>query len=90
MATDYKKSALINAVSAIVNKADTENEALKRKAISNKPRVIYQTKQMAAGFGILLGEEVELTTPGVNGSNAIITRKEYDLLNDTITLEFWQ
>lgn len=90
IAEAFVKSAIIEANTAIVNKADAVIEAVRRLNIGSTPRVIYQTKQMAAGFKLTLGKEVKLTTPGINGTNAIVTRKDYSILNDTVTLEFWQ
>jgi len=90
IAIDFAKSATITADTAIVNKADADTEAARRLAIGAIPRLIYQTKQMAAGFDIEMGQEAELTTPGLNGKNAIVTRKDYDILDETVTVEFWQ
>lgn len=86
----YNNAAIVSASTLLVNKADADAEAARRLAISNQPRVIYETKQLAAGFGFELGDEVTLTTPGLNGTAAIIIRKDHDMLNDAVTLEFWQ
>lgn len=90
IANTYAKAAMVNAPTLLVDKADANGEASRRLAIGSIPRVIYQTQQMAAGFSLGLGQEVKMTTPGLNGNTAIVTRKDYDMLNDTITLELWQ
>lgn len=90
IATAYAKAAAIKADTLLANQADAATEANRRLTIGNKTRVIYETKQLAAGFELALGVEVQMTTPGLNGNTAVVTRKDYDLLNDAVTLELWQ
>lgn len=74
----------------IATKADAQTELARRLAIKDKARYIVQTEQFATPFNWLLGDEIELETPARNGSYAIITRLNENLLTGINTVEFWQ
>jgi len=88
--TDFKDAISITPVTIISEEVDADTEAQRRLDIGSQPRFISETKQLAAAFEYQLGDEIKLESPDINGDYAIINRKRNDILNETVTLEFWQ
>lgn len=90
IAAAYADAEVITASSLIVNKADAETEAANRLTLGSVPRWIYETQQLATPFAWQLGDGAKLEQPGVNGTDAVLTRLSENPLTGICTVEFWQ
>ncbi|RZF83706.1 hypothetical protein EXT46_05280 [Pseudoalteromonas sp. CO325X] len=74
----------------IAHESDANTELARRLALKTQAHYIYETEQFAAPFSWILGDEVALETPGINGNAAVITHLTESLLTSRTIVEFWQ
>lgn len=74
----------------IVSKTDADTETARRMALASIPRYVYETQQLATPFSWVLGQGATLERPGVNGTDAALTRITENPLTGICTVEVWQ
>ncbi|MBZ9610812.1 hypothetical protein [Rheinheimera maricola] len=86
----YADAQTLTVSTLIVSNTDANAEASRRMALSALPRYVYETQQLAAPLQWQLGDGATLQTPGVNGSDAVITKLAENPLKGVVRVEFWQ